>query len=176
MAQSHNDIAMTAYTYHSSNASVLQYIGKSSVSQRSHIRITTISHRYHLGITSVSRRYHISITSVSYRIAAGGPFLHRTSRTTFRTISHHLSIPFKQSYIKIKAKHKRAAGDIFFLLAPRAFRSSTYRILPPRASRKLDLSHTNSASLPVAQLIAYYLREPSREPKKRKFQNNTFHT
>ena len=38
--------------------------------------------------------------------------------------------------------------------------SLAYRKLPPRASRKLNFSHTTSGSLPEAQLIAYYLREP----------------
>ena len=38
---------------------------------------------------------------------------------------------------------------------------------PPRA-RALNLSHTTSASLPEAQLIAYYLREPPGRPERQK--------
>ena len=34
---------------------------------------------------------------------------------------------------------------------------ATYRILPPRASRKLNLSHTTSASLPGAEVLHYQI-------------------
>ena len=49
---------------------------------------------------------------------------------------------------KLKEKLKRAAGEHFSYYLREPPRSSTYRILPPRASRKLNLSHTTSASLP----------------------------
>ena len=107
--------------------SAFRNIGPNSDLTSNSQSITSVSHRYNINITSISHRYHISITSVSHRSAAGYSF------NTGRPTRCHTQRPTRRPA-------RLPAGP------PRA--RSTYRILPLRASRKLNLSHTTSASLP----------------------------
>ena len=110
-------------------------------------QFTTVSHRYHISITSISKQYHISITSISHQYHIG--IISARRKRIFFT----WDVP--------RDATRDALRDVPRDVPPtpparrparRPARSSTDRILPPRASRKLHLSHTTSASLPELTL------------------------
>ena len=114
----------------------------------SHINIsaqhfTTVSHRYHISITSISKQSHISITSISHQYHIGIISARRKRIFFTRDVPRDATRDALRD-VPRDVPHARPARRP----ARRPVRSSIYRILPPRASRKLNLSHTTSASLP----------------------------
>ena len=105
-----------------------------SIIYRYHISTKSVSQRYHIIIMSDSHQYHIDITSISQR--------------------YHLSI----TSLSHKYHNNITTNFIRYHITTTTV-SNRYHISITTISQ-LNLSHTTSASLPEAQLIAYYLCAP----------------
>ena len=100
-----------------------------------HNSVTPISHQYNNTIKTISQQYHTDITSVSHRYHIGAP-----------------------------------QADLFYMGRPRdatqcptnTSRTQSRAMSRAKSRAMLNLSHTTSASLSEAHLIAYYLCEPPR--------------
>ena len=119
----------------------------------SHINIsaqqfTTISHRYHISITSISKQSHISIASISHQYHIGIISARRNRFFVTRDVPRDATRNALRDVPRDVPRARPAPRPAARRPARRPARSSIYRILPPRASRKLNLSHTTSASLP----------------------------
>ena len=138
-----------------------------TISQEQRISITskqyiTMYHQYHIDITSVPKQLYI--TSASHRYHIGAPqaifFTQDVPRDATRDVPRDIrrDVPH--------AVPRDVPRDV-----PPDVPCDVPRDVPYSnilATRKLNLSHTTSASLPEAQLIAYYLREPPGQTPKHK--------
>ena len=140
--QHHNTIISTSHRYH---------IIITSISHPYHNNFTSIAHQYHNDITTVAYQYHTKFTTISRR--------HHIRITSITSVSHWFHIGAPQAFFfprdvpgRPRIRHARrpasrgAPQAIFFhgtsrdvpgsatRDVPQASRSSTYRILPPRAS------------------------------------------
>ena len=183
----HIDITSVSQQYHNN---------VTNIAQRHHITITSVSQHYHNGITTISQRLIVIIASVSHRYHRSNTFFHiKQINTSSTSISHQYQYDFtsiSQYPISITSvSHRGAAGDFFLhgtsretsratsRATSRPTSNATSRTMSRATSRatsisittisQLNLSHTTSASLPQAQLIAYYLREPPRKKKTTNF-------
>ena len=148
-------IELTLHQYHNGTTSHIKPTSRhfATVLQRYHTDMpsyidislqpfTTVSHRYHTSITTLLKQYHNSITPISHQYHIG--IISARRKRIFFTwdvpeTPHNVpQTPPARSPVRCPARSPA--------------RCSTYRILPPRASRKLYLSHTASASLPELTL------------------------
>ena len=141
----HIDITFVSRQYHiNSKTKTQQYHNDIP----SHINIsfrqfTTVSHRYHISITSILKQYLINITPTSHQYHIG-IISARRKRIFFRwDVPRDATRDALREVPRDVPQTPPARRP-----ARRPARSSTYRILPAGASRKLNLSHTTSASVP----------------------------